>query len=130
MHKWFVISILVLFLASWLKPYLPYIDYAFNKDYIAKNLCENKEKPKLKCEGKCHLKKEVEKIANELDESENEPQKSPTYKLKVKNNLIDQNLKVSIVLYETESIKKHRSYLNEAIAKLLYDVATPPPKNS
>ena len=121
---------LVLFLASWLKPYLPYIDYAFNKDYIAENLCENKEKPKLKCEGKCHLKKEVEKIANELGESENESQKSPKYKFKLKINLIDQVLKVSCALNGTQLVKKHRVSVNERIFTTFFDVPTPPPKNS
>ncbi len=121
---------LVMFLASWLKPYLPYIDYAFNKEYIAENLCENKEKPQLKCEGKCHLKKEVEKVADELDESENEPQKNPTSKFKVKNNLIDQTLKVSFVLNETQLVKKHRVCVNERIFTTFSDVPTPPPKYS
>ena len=31
------------------------LDYAINKDYIAANLCENKEQPELHCEGKCVL---------------------------------------------------------------------------
>ena len=31
------------------------------KDYIAENLCENREEPKSCCEGKCHLQKQLEK---------------------------------------------------------------------
>jgi len=34
-----------------------------NKEYIVENLCENKDKPELKCQGTCHLKKEL--IKNE-----------------------------------------------------------------
>ena|ERR1700758_1899965 len=37
------------------------INYAINKDYISKNLCVNKNKPKMKCNGKCHLMKELQK---------------------------------------------------------------------
>ena len=33
------------------------LDFKWNQDYIAQNLCENKAKPMLRCEGKCHLKK-------------------------------------------------------------------------
>lgn len=33
--------------------------YSFNKDFIIKELCENKDKPKMKCEGKCFLKKSM-----------------------------------------------------------------------
>ena len=37
----------------------PFVDYAINKEYIAKVLCINQEKPELACHGKCHLKKEL-----------------------------------------------------------------------
>ncbi len=39
--------------------------YYANKDYIAKNLCENRDKPKMHCEGKCCLKKKLAKEAKE-----------------------------------------------------------------
>jgi hypothetical protein len=35
--------------------------YSINKEYISKNLCENKQKPKMHCNGKCHLKKQLQK---------------------------------------------------------------------
>jgi hypothetical protein len=44
-------------------------EYAINKDYIAKNLCINKEKPNLHCNGKCRLMKKL---------SEEENKNSPT----------------------------------------------------
>lgn len=46
-----------------LKPILPVIEYAVNYDYISKVLCVNKEKPKLQCNGKCHLAKELAKAS-------------------------------------------------------------------
>ena len=36
-------------------------NYEINKEYISKNLCENKEKPTSTCNGKCHLAKELKK---------------------------------------------------------------------
>lgn len=33
--------------------------YELNKNYIAANLCENKLKPSIKCEGKCFLQKKI-----------------------------------------------------------------------
>ena len=36
-----------------------------NQDYIAKNLCENRGKPQMHCDGKCCLKKKLAKTANE-----------------------------------------------------------------
>lgn len=32
-----------------------------NKEYIAKNLCENRNRPKSHCNGKCHLMKLLKK---------------------------------------------------------------------
>ncbi|WP_255566948.1 hypothetical protein [Flavobacterium litorale] len=40
-------------------------DYIFNYDYIAQELCENKAKPELQCNGKCHLMKELAKAAED-----------------------------------------------------------------
>jgi len=48
-----------------LKPFWPIVEYTLNYDYIVENLCENKEKPILKCNGKCYLAKQ---IAKELEE--------------------------------------------------------------
>jgi hypothetical protein len=42
-----------------LKPVFPVIDYVVNYDYISKVLCVNKAKPKMECNGKCHLMKEL-----------------------------------------------------------------------
>lgn len=38
-----------------------YLNYEVNKDYISNVLCENKEDIEMHCEGKCHLKKELDK---------------------------------------------------------------------
>lgn len=48
-----------------LKPIFPVMDYAINYDYISKVLCINKDKPELKCNGKCHLMKELAKASED-----------------------------------------------------------------
>ena len=48
-----------------MKPVLPLVDYVVNYDYISKVLCENKAKPEMKCNGKCHLMKELAKASEE-----------------------------------------------------------------
>lgn len=64
-----------------LKPFWPIVEYTLNYDYIVENLCENKEKPILKCNGKCYLAKQ---IAKELEEeSEKKPFKTKVFKLKL-----------------------------------------------
>ena len=60
-------AVLILALFLLLKPIFPVIDYVVNYDYISKVLCINKERPKLNCNGKCYLMKELAKNS----ESEN-----------------------------------------------------------
>ena len=43
--------------------------YQFNKQYITENYCINKEKPELKCDGKCHMKKMLKKSKESEQES-------------------------------------------------------------
>ena len=43
--------------------------YQVNKDYIIENYCINKEKPEMKCNGKCHMKKMLSKTKESEQES-------------------------------------------------------------
>lgn len=45
--------------------------YQLNKSFIAKVLCINKEVPEKNCQGKCHLKKELEKQEDQQKNSGN-----------------------------------------------------------
>lgn len=56
-----IVSLLALIML--LKPVLPVIDYVVNYEYISKVICINKAKPKLQCNGKCHLMKELAKTS-------------------------------------------------------------------
>ena len=47
-----------------IRPIMPIISYAVNYEYISTELCENKDKPEMACNGKCHLKKELAKEDN------------------------------------------------------------------
>lgn len=48
------------------------LDYYVNRDYIAKNLCENRDKPTMNCCGKCQLKK---KLKQEDKKDEQNPER-------------------------------------------------------
>lgn len=49
--------------------------YELNKNYIAQNLCENRDKPQMKCCGKCYLRKQLKKAE---DENTNGSKQLPT----------------------------------------------------
>ena len=56
-------TVFIVIISLFLKPIFPVIDYVINYEYIAKVLCENKAKPMMHCNGKCHLMKELAKAA-------------------------------------------------------------------
>jgi hypothetical protein len=58
-------AVFIIVLMMVLKPVLPVLDYIINYDHIATELCENKAKPELHCNGKCHLAKELAKASED-----------------------------------------------------------------
>ncbi|MGQ0827392.1 MAG: hypothetical protein ACT4ON_03240 [Bacteroidota bacterium] len=55
------------------------VNYQVNKETITKLFCENKAKPVLKCNGKCHLKKQLEK--------EEKKENAPSNNIKTKTEI-------------------------------------------
>ncbi len=45
-------------LKAWVIPLL-YLDFEIRRDYIVANLCENRDRPQLNCNGKCYLAKKI-----------------------------------------------------------------------
>lgn len=59
-----ILLILLVFVYT-LKPVLPFFEYVLNYRYIVEKLCENRAKPQMHCNGKCHLMKELKKATDE-----------------------------------------------------------------
>jgi hypothetical protein len=51
---------------------MPYIEYAVNKDFIAKYLCVNKDIPNNSCQGKCYLRIQLQKNSENNDSDQND----------------------------------------------------------
>jgi hypothetical protein len=118
------LSVIVLILISYteIKTFLVTIDYFINYNYIAKNLCENKDKPKLKCNGKCHLKKELKKV----EESKQTNKKIPVTETKREPFVITHtNLNLSFI----STLKPNfPEYTILSIKEVYLNLQTPPPK--
>ncbi|MGH1366077.1 MAG: hypothetical protein ACRBF0_21135 [Calditrichia bacterium] len=71
--KFFAKILLFSYFLGILTPVIPVIDFQMRWDYIAKNLCVNKDNPISTCAGKCYLNK---KIKQSSDEGENNPTSS------------------------------------------------------
>lgn len=53
-----------------------FLNYNLNKTYITEQLCINKAKPQMHCEGKCHLRKQLQK---DEEEQKKEPRDLKEY---------------------------------------------------
>ena len=76
--KYIIIIITFFFL---FRPIFPVLSYVVNYEHISKELCENKEKPELECNGKCHLKTELAKASSENIPASQESKKTVTLEL-------------------------------------------------
>ena len=73
-----ILGVILLSLITLLQSFSKWIivaDYEFNKEYISKNLCINKEKPKLHCNGKCQLMKKLAEEEKQNSSNSNNPGK-------------------------------------------------------
>ncbi|WP_291035753.1 hypothetical protein [Dyadobacter sp. 50-39] len=83
--QWISVSLLGLILVKvWVIPLL-YLDFEIRREYIVANLCENKNRPQMHCDGKCYLAK---RIAS-LDEQEKR-QAEKTYISRLIDQVMDQ----------------------------------------
>lgn len=70
-RQWIAMCLLTLMLVkAWVLPLL-YLDFEIRRDYIVANLCVNRDKPIMLCNGKCYLTKRV-KDAREKEERQAE----------------------------------------------------------
>ncbi len=70
--RFFAVTILLIaLLAQNCSRYMLMLGFELNREYIAKNLCENREKPRSCCKGKCFLKKQLAKTDKEEGSTNN-----------------------------------------------------------
>lgn len=83
------------------RPVMPLVEYYLNYDYISQELCENKDKPYLECNGYCYVEKQLKKI--DPIQQDQKPITSSTISLKdypistldfCKINIINQKIEV------------------------------------
>jgi len=105
------------------RPIIPIIEYYANYNYIVNELCENRDKPFLACNGKCYLAKELKKVT-----TENQEHKSNLPKINFEDfpiTSVEKN-NYSFISIEVTSLKIHSK---KAITPFkLYNAILKPPK--
>lgn len=106
------IVIVITSLFMLIKPIIPVLDYVVNYDYIKNELCVNKEKPQLHCNGKCHLAKELAKAAEQEKPQSNDKKENHHFEVET---LFCQNIKEFsfFPFFKIEYKKDNFKYSNE-----------------
>jgi hypothetical protein len=120
MKKIAVIFVLIALLVQTFSRFVIIANYELNKDYISKVLCENRNKPMMHCNGKCQLKKQLDK--------EEKQEQSPTNPLKEKNEVqFFQNSKSAFPYLSSSFLTDRISFSNSYISdKHLLSIFHPP----
>jgi len=84
------------------------VDYSLNKNYIANVLCVNKNKPKMHCNGKCYLKKQLKKEETKEQSPVNPLKEIKDIQLYLSNNSSLNPL--NSIVYKTEASTFHYSF--------------------
>ena len=82
-----------------------FVNYLVNQAEITKQFCENKDKPKMNCNGKCHLAKQFAK------QDKQEKSTSETQKFKVETLEITAQIPTTIAfIYPIKSVELANYY--------------------
>jgi len=88
--QWISLSLLSLMLVKvWVIPLL-YMDFEIRREYIVANLCENRNRPQLHCDGKCYLAKLIASL-----EEQEKRQAEKNYMARLLDHVMDQRVHFS-----------------------------------
>ncbi len=94
--------------------------YELNKDYIAQNLCVNKNKPELHCNGKCFLSRKIAEAEQKQQSQEKKTQKDLFQQIMLTASL-------NIIFFNNVPLEHHFDYHNHYQANNYSSIFHPPP---
>ena len=121
--SYILLSVYALIIIS---PAIPMVDYVVNYKHISQDLCENKDKPEMHCNGKCHLKKEIKKVMGD-EHPDNKKTTLPVLKLKEYADYYRINLLRKYYFKLTFQQKKQILIIQKTFKGYLPDMIKPPP---
>lgn len=95
--------------------------FQINQKFISVNQCENRDKPKLKCNGKCYLSKQLKKLDGKQETKQDNKEN------KTENNvyLVVETITFKQIIILIDKIKFY--YLNAIPSAPLPSIYHPPP---
>jgi hypothetical protein len=93
--------------------------YHLNKEYIAKQLCVNKNNPSMHCDGHCYLSKQLKKAE--------QGEKQSTQSLKEKDEIFSNNCESAVVYFPSYHINGFIPYITSQPCAYNYNSLIKPP---
>lgn len=122
---------ILLLLCIAIKPvyFASYVSYfELNKEYIIKKYCVNKSKPKLQCNGKCHLSKQLTTVITTVDSSENQFKAMLSSFKNIFTPLYFTNQNTHFDLAIISEYKSENWHINEINYSFYPKIIAPPPR--
>ncbi|WP_422081947.1 hypothetical protein [Ulvibacterium sp.] len=120
-------SYVILFVAMLMlvKPLWPIAEYVMNYDYIVNVLCKNKDRPQLKCDGKCYLSQQ---LAKEAEQNKGNPFGEEQAKTEIQHIVFFQSLKkMDLHLFLSQPIMEESTFVEVLRSNLFTsDISQPP----
>lgn len=95
--------------------------FTMNRQYIVENFCVNRDKPEMKCDGKCYL---AQKIQEEKDRQESIPGLSFSKDFGVFIPIAIDQAKIDLIFHPTTP--QNASYQDSLIAQAMGQIDHPP----
>jgi hypothetical protein len=123
--RFLAIMLLMVMVISIGRYQIPYIEYAFFKGYIAKNLCVKKEVKGNCCQGKCFLKKQIKLTGENETAKENNTNSNNK---KAQTIEINEFVVFGITELNNNEITKLLFFRSESVLtpKIAFDIFVPP----
>lgn len=101
------------------------VSYFVNQTEIIELFCINKEKPQLKCDGKCHLETQLTEVEKDTDDAPFSPN-NVSYNLEISFSLLENNFTVQPKI---NSLFKQSSFnYTPSTSYGHHSILSPPPK--
>lgn len=115
-----IIFLIIGILGSSFGKLIVFSNYLLNKEVIINKFCENKSKPKLKCNGKCYLKKQLKE-----QEQQEEPTKNSIKEISELLLIIDAD-KLQLKSPFVSIVKPNIGYVQKPLSELSDSFFHPP----
>ena len=116
-----ILGLAVAFMVQMMSSSLILLNYEVNMSYIIENYCVNTDKPEMKCNGKCHLNKQIKTDSEQKSETPAAESEILTFVLS-----IEETSAFEFKFFERELVQANSLYLEGNYSNPLQSIFHPP----